>query len=55
MNEGGWFELEERTSAYNDARTQALARLRAAAREAGALAVVDVRIRRGSFARRDGT
>jgi uncharacterized protein YbjQ (UPF0145 family) len=50
LNEGGWFELEERTTAYNDARTQALARLREAARDAGALAVVDVRIRRGKFA-----
>ena len=49
LNEGGWFELEERTAAYNDARTQALARLGADAREAGALAVVDVRIRRGRF------
>jgi uncharacterized protein YbjQ (UPF0145 family) len=49
LNEGGSFELEERTSAYNDARTQALARLGDAAREAGAAAVVDVRIRRGLF------
>jgi len=49
LNEGAWFELEERTAAYNDARTQALARLAAAAREAGACAVVDVRIRRGLF------
>jgi uncharacterized protein YbjQ (UPF0145 family) len=49
LNEGGWFELEERTAAYNDARTQALARLRAAARDAGAVAVVDVRIHRGLF------
>jgi uncharacterized protein YbjQ (UPF0145 family) len=50
LNEGGWLELEQRTAAYNDARRQALARLRDAAREAGALAVVDVRIRRGRFA-----
>src|SRR6266511_3363610 len=50
LNEGGWFELEERTAAYNDARQQALKRLREAAAEAGALAVVDVRIRRGKFA-----
>lgn len=50
LNEGGWFELEERTSAYNTARQQALARLRDAAREAGAFAVVDVRLRRGRFA-----
>ena len=49
LNEGGWFELEERTAAYNDARQQALARLRESAAEAGALAVVDVRIRRGKF------
>jgi uncharacterized protein YbjQ (UPF0145 family) len=49
LNEGGWFELEERTAAYNDARTQALARLSDAAGVAGALAVVDVRIRRGRF------
>src|SRR5947207_4165397 len=50
LNEGGWTELEQRTSAYNDARTQALKRLRSAAREAGAMAVVDLRIRRGKFA-----
>lgn len=49
LNEGGWFELKERTAAYNDVRTQALARMRDAAREAGALAVVDVRIHRGRF------
>jgi uncharacterized protein YbjQ (UPF0145 family) len=49
LNEGSSFELEERTAAYNDARTQALARLAAAARQAGATAVVDVRIRRGQF------
>jgi uncharacterized protein YbjQ (UPF0145 family) len=50
LNEGGWTELEERTKAYNDARREALARLRENAREAGALAVVDVRLRRGRFA-----
>lgn len=50
LYEGGWFELEQRTAAYNDARRGALARLREAAAEAGALAVVDVRIRRGKFA-----
>jgi hypothetical protein len=50
LNEGGWLELEQRTAAYNDARRQALARMRHAAREAGALTVVDVRIRRGRFA-----
>ena len=50
LNEGGWFEQEQRTAAYNDARRSALARLRQAAAEAGALAVVDVRIRRGEFA-----
>jgi uncharacterized protein YbjQ (UPF0145 family) len=50
LNEGGWFELEERTAAYNSARDQALARLRDAAREAGAFAVVDARVRRGRFA-----
>lgn len=50
LNEGGWLELEERTAAYNDARRQALARLRDEAQKAGALAVVDVRIRRGKFA-----
>lgn len=49
LNEGGWFELEERTAAYNEVRTQALARMRAAAREAGALAVVDLRVHRGRF------
>ena len=50
LYEGGWFELEQRTGAYNDARRGALARLREAAARAGALAVVDVRIRRGKFA-----
>lgn len=50
LNDGGWFELEERTAAYNSARQQALARLRDAAREAGAVAVVDVRLSRGRFA-----
>jgi uncharacterized protein YbjQ (UPF0145 family) len=50
LYEGAWLELGERTAAYNDARTQALARLRENAREAGALAVVDVRLRRGKFA-----
>ncbi len=50
LYEGAWLELDERTAAYNDARTQALARLRENAREAGALAVVDVRLRRGNFA-----
>src|SRR2546423_1888187 len=54
LNEGGWLELEQRTSAYNDARTQALTRLREAAHEAGALAVVDVRLRRGRFAQATG-
>lgn len=49
LNEGGWFELKERTAAYNGVRTQSLARLQAAAREAGALAVVGVRIHRGQF------
>lgn len=49
LNEGAWSELEDRTKVYNDARTQALARMRAAAREAGAQAVVDVRIRHGRF------
>jgi uncharacterized protein YbjQ (UPF0145 family) len=49
LNEGGWSELDGRTAAYNDARTEALARLGAAARELGASAVVDVRVRRGRF------
>ena len=49
LNEGGWFELQDRTAAYNDVRAQALTRLRDAAREAGALAVVDVRIHHGRF------
>ena len=49
LNEGGWVELEERTAAYNSARTGALARLRKAAAEAGAFAVVDVRVRSGRF------
>src|SRR5207249_10070890 len=50
LNEGGWLELEQRTAAYNDARRQALARLRDAGKEIGAVAVVDVRLRRGRFA-----
>jgi uncharacterized protein YbjQ (UPF0145 family) len=50
LYEGAWVELDERTAAYNAARTQALARLRENARDAGALAVVDVRVRRGKFA-----
>jgi uncharacterized protein YbjQ (UPF0145 family) len=50
LNEGGWMELEERTAAYNDVRREAVTRLRDNAREAGAVAVVDVRIRRGRFA-----
>ena len=49
LYEGGSTELEQRTAAHNDARAQALARLREAARATGALAVVDVRIRRGRF------
>ncbi len=49
LYEGAWLELDERTAAHNDARTQALARLRENAREADALAVVDVRLRRGNF------
>ncbi|HEY2354745.1 MAG TPA: heavy metal-binding domain-containing protein [Gaiellaceae bacterium] len=51
LNEGGWFAFEGRTAAYNDARTNALERLGAAAREAGAVAVVDVQLRRGRFGR----
>jgi len=50
LNEGGWSELEERTEAYNDARRQSLTRLREEAGTLGALAVVDVRVRRGKFA-----
>jgi uncharacterized protein YbjQ (UPF0145 family) len=50
LNEGGWFELEERTAAYNDARRHALSSMRDGARAAGAVAVVDVRLRRGRFA-----
>jgi uncharacterized protein YbjQ (UPF0145 family) len=49
LTEGGWYELEERTTAYNVVRARALARLHDAAREAGALAVVGVRIKRGRF------
>ena len=49
LNTGTWSELEERTAAYNDARKLALSRLRLAARECGALAVVDVRVRQGRF------
>jgi uncharacterized protein YbjQ (UPF0145 family) len=49
LTEGRWTELEERTAAFNAVRTQALDRLRAAAREAGAHAVVDVHIRHGQF------
>jgi uncharacterized protein YbjQ (UPF0145 family) len=54
LNEGGWMELEQRTAAYNDARRQALSHLRDEAREAGAMAVVDVRIRRGRFPHASG-
>jgi uncharacterized protein YbjQ (UPF0145 family) len=50
LNEGGSFQLEERTTAYNDARHHALSRLRDGARVAGAVAVVDVRLRRRRFA-----
>src|SRR5215218_8062791 len=50
-NEGTWIELEKPTQAYNEARQLALAQVRAAAREAGAVAVVDVRVRRGRFDR----
>jgi len=46
---GTWSELEERTGAYNVTRRLALQRLRDAARRAGALAVVDVRVHRGRF------
>jgi uncharacterized protein YbjQ (UPF0145 family) len=49
LNEGGWSELEGRTGVLNDVRTQALARMRDAAREVGACAVVDVRLRHGRF------
>src|SRR4051794_14402948 len=51
VNTGGWFDLEERTETYNNARAQALASLEGAARKAGACAVVDVRIRHGRFSR----
>ena len=44
---GTWSELDERTDAYNETRRLALQRLRDAARKVGALAVVDVRVRRG--------
>jgi uncharacterized protein YbjQ (UPF0145 family) len=50
VSEGTSFELEQWTAAYNDARTNALARLRDAAGEAGARAVIDVHVRRGRFA-----
>jgi uncharacterized protein YbjQ (UPF0145 family) len=50
LNEGAWTELEQRTAAYNDARRNALARLREDAHDAGAVAVVDVQIGRGPFA-----
>jgi uncharacterized protein YbjQ (UPF0145 family) len=48
-NEGMATELEKPTEAYNEARRLALARLRDAAREAGAIAVVDLRVERGRF------
>jgi uncharacterized protein YbjQ (UPF0145 family) len=54
LSEGAWTELEQRTAAYNDARRNALARLRDDAREVGAVAVVDVRVRRGRFAHATG-
>ncbi len=47
ISEGMWTELEQQTEAFNEARRLALARLRDAAREAGAVAVVDLHIRRG--------
>jgi uncharacterized protein YbjQ (UPF0145 family) len=49
LNEGGWSELEGRTGVFNDVRTEALARMRDAAREVGACAVVDLRVRHGRF------
>jgi uncharacterized protein YbjQ (UPF0145 family) len=48
-NEGMSTELEKPTEAYNEARRLALSRLRDAAREAGATAVVDLRVERGRF------
>jgi uncharacterized protein YbjQ (UPF0145 family) len=54
LNEGSTLLLEKPTAAYNDARRNALARLRESARELGALAVVDVRIRQGTFDLADG-
>jgi uncharacterized protein YbjQ (UPF0145 family) len=49
LSEGMWTELEQQTAAFNEARRLALERLRDAAREAGAVAVVDLHIRRGRF------
>jgi uncharacterized protein YbjQ (UPF0145 family) len=49
LNEGSFFELEKPTEALNGARQNALGRLRGAARELGAIVVVDVRIQRGAF------
>lgn len=49
LSEGMWTELEQQTTAFNEARRLALSRLRDAAHAAGAVAVVDLHIRRGRF------
>jgi uncharacterized protein YbjQ (UPF0145 family) len=49
LSEGTWTELEQQSGAFNEARRLALERLRDAAREVRALAVVDLRLRRGRF------
>jgi uncharacterized protein YbjQ (UPF0145 family) len=50
LNQGIWTELERATEAHNEARALALSRLEDAAREMGATAIADVRLRRGDFA-----
>ncbi len=55
LQEGGWFELETPTEAWNEARTLALGRLREEARAVGALAVVDVAYRRVDYDWATGT
>lgn len=49
LSEGMWTELEQQTEAFNEARRLALSRLHEAARQVGAVAVVDLHIRRGRF------
>jgi uncharacterized protein YbjQ (UPF0145 family) len=49
MNEGMWVERETQTEAYREVRRLALDRLKEAARNAGAVGVVDIHLRRRRF------